>query len=142
MKKNCFVIDEPVVEQKEVLPTQDITPEKYNAVKQRVTYREVEHKEAHELGAVMNNLDSKSYLDMNTEMVDEAVPDFAIVKGMVTGKIYSPWIGKLLEDIEALSVSIGRKGRTEKKDMTIGARKSKGLKSWNDAIKPKEDDSE
>jgi len=138
--KGCFIYETEEMEfPKEEYPSEresrPISQETYDQFKRRASYREVEHKEAHELGAVLSNLDSKYFLDMNTEMVDEAISDFAIVQGMVKGKIYSPWIGELLEQIKALSISSGRKGRIEKRDMTIGARKQRGLQGFSDALK-------
>jgi Zn-dependent metalloprotease len=138
--KGCFILEDEEMEfPEDEYPTEKesrpVSQETYDRVRRRASYREVEHKEAHELGAVLSNLDSKYFLDMNTEMVDEAISDFAIVQGMVKGRIYSPWIGELLETIKALSISSGRKGRLEKRDMTIGARKQRGLQGFSDALK-------
>ncbi|MCX6654332.1 MAG: hypothetical protein NTY03_04325 [Candidatus Bathyarchaeota archaeon] len=138
--KGCFIVEDDDDDDDEEEYPQDklekpIAQDTYEMAKKRTSYREVEHKEAHELGAVLSNLDSKYFLDMNTEMVDEAISDFAIVQGMVKAKIYSPWIGELLDSIKALSISSGRKGRIEKRDMTIGARKQRGLQGWGDAVK-------
>lgn len=136
MKEGCFIIEEKEEPQVPVVvdePT--ITSDKYKAAKKREAYREVEHKETHEIGAAFSNLDSKYHLDMNTEIVEESVSDFAIVQGMVAGKIYSPWIGELLSDIKALSISIKRRGRIEKENMVVGSKKQKGIQGWDEAVK-------
>lgn len=132
--KGCFIIEEEEQEApaKDKSSSPTITSDVYEAARNRAAYREVEHKETNEIGAAFANLDSKYHLDMNTEIVEESVSDFAVVQGMVAGKIYSPWIGELLSDIKALSISIKRKGRIEKENMVVGSKKQKGMKGWND----------
>lgn len=135
----AFIFDNQDDDEPKSNPKTTTSPDQYKDVKQKMTIRQIEHKEPHEVGAAMANLDSLFHLDMNTEIVEESVSDFGIVESLVAGKIYSPWIGELLTKIKALSVSIKRKGRIEKVDIMHGRQKQqRGLTGWQDTFKTHE----
>lgn len=139
----CFVEDEDMVPEPEPIQEKKDVGEKivneelYQAIKNKITYREIAHKEPHMVGAAFSNLDNNFHIDKNTRLEEGSIPSFAAVTGLVALGIYSKnFIGKIVEDIKSLNVSIGGKGREEKVKMVSGNKQmQQGIKSFAEGFK-------
>ena len=142
MTHSCFVYEKDI--KKAELPIEEVqhsversvSEETYEAIKDKISYKEIAHKESHMVGAMAANLDDTFHLAKNTELLRDSVSAYASVMANLRRHIYTPYIADFLEGVDVRSISISRSGRKEKVSMTVGSKEQKsGIRGW-DALKP------